>query len=71
MFVIFTILCVLGLIFIIVISLIGIVTCNEDQGIGSIVLVSLQVPLLWVTYFYSKRSKTILQNQAVNDDSQK
>ena len=40
----------------------GVVTCQEDQGLGSIVVISLEFPLLLITFVYSSKSKKLIIN---------
>jgi uncharacterized membrane protein len=63
-FVSISVVSVLAIISVVILSNFDIIRCSEDQGIGSIVLTILEIPLFLVTYIYSRKSRAIIKENS-------
>jgi hypothetical protein len=59
-FIMFSIICVIGAVLLTILSLMDILQCDDDQGIGSVIMIIIEIPLFILTYFFSGKSKAII-----------
>ena len=46
---------------VLLLSIYDVIRCSDDQGVGSIILVVIEIPLFFLTYFYTNKSKAIIK----------
>ena len=56
-FITFTVIITLSLISVSILSLSDILSCDDDQGVGSVVMLVIELPLIVLTYVFSSRTK--------------
>lgn len=65
MFIAVTILSIVAIVLVIVLRFSSdTIGCTADQGIGKIVLISIELPIIIVTFYYVKKFKSLLNNQS-------